>query len=193
MAASSGTNVYFSSSGAAAPQQIIFKCNKFILKQETAINDGIAGGYSNLNQLRNGLLEYTAGGGKVYPHFYGGLPLYTFDQDYQVSFDINVGKLNSTNQYYRVWIKSEEFKNQVVPDSAELDDCVELKLSTTAGAGSKYIDLPLAETKKLTFEAKKGKTYFLKYQELDNSMNSPLGEGGKVNYLSNLLMVTDAS
>lgn len=137
--------------------------------------------YDNLNQLKNGVLEYKDPdtGEATAPNFSGGLPLFTMDMAATVDFTIKFADDEKSGlknlKKIRVWVSQGEFLNKKVSEYTESE-----KASLVKFNGDTYVDVNIGVEKAIKIsEAAKNKTYFLKFGD-------PTQEyGGRIDILDN--------
>ncbi len=168
--------------GAKLSNGMYLQLYKFRVRQSKAMEAGWSSGFSNLNQLRNGKLEYTLNKTKKFPSFYGGLPLFSLDDKDAISVSFSV-RFSATTPGYtggiKVWIKEDEFVNSDNYNSAEWstekNKLLKLKVKgkTVNTDGSITIDQNVNANIELE-ELKKGHTYFMRFAEEDKTYGGEL-------------------
>ena len=150
--------------------------------------------FNNLSQFKNGLFPYKdADGVTQYPHFYGGVPLFTRDAMGQATFKIKFD--GDAGNKIRVRVKQYEFPNDVYSSTSPawnevnpMSDVVyknELCLIATGSNAKRadHLDLNLDEEYTLHLkDLEKDTPYFLRFSEVNGDVDT--GEGGVITYLS---------
>ena len=135
--------------------------------------------YDNLNQLKNGSLQYEDAetGEMSAPGFAGGLPLFSMNKAAKVEFSIKVvndkksGLEDLTKA--RVYVSKGEFLNKRIGDYTDSE-----KASLVKFGKENYIDINIGEEKVISInEVDKNKTYFLRFGDPDKEY------GGKIELL----------
>ena len=135
--------------------------------------------YDNLNQLKNGSLQYKDAetGEMTAPGFAGGLPLFSMDKAANVEFSIKVvndkksGLEDLTKA--RIYVSKGEFLNKRIEDYTDSE-----KASLVKFGKENYIDINIGEEKVISInEVNKNKTYFLRFGDPDKEY------GGKIEML----------
>ena len=168
-----------------------------------------AGGnqFNRLSQFKNGYMKYKLNGEEVSPTFYGGVPLFNFDKDYdRVTFKIKCDVNSSSYAGIRLWFKEYEFPNagpNNYTSASEYNatnplsgkkykDEIIVATSTeypTNSAG--YIDLTKNTEVTITLKnLKKGIPYFMKWTERSSGGSLRYGYG-KITLLKDFIRYID--
>ena len=121
--------------------------------------------YNNLNQLKNGLLEYEDIEDETIkaPGFAGGLPLFSLDKAADVNFKIKIENDSKSGltglSTVRVWISKGEFLNKKIANYTDSE-----KNNLAKIGNQNYIDINIGEEKTISLkETERKQTYFLKF------------------------------
>ena len=196
--------------------RLIYSFPKLKMVNDTTVNDykpvtkhTQAGGnqFNRLTQFKNGYMKYNLNGNSVSPTFYGGVPLFTFDKDYdRVTFKLKCNVDSSSSKGIRLWFKEYEFPNDyphnyqtssvwngINPISGKkYKDEIIVATSTeypTNTSGS----IDVTKNMEVTFtlkDLKKDVPYFMKWSEINSSSNLRNGYG-QITLLNNFIRYID--